>query len=353
MTDASRSDLEFVHNTDLRPGEEYLATMPRLRVVLDHLALLKVFDRYDLIANSKQRVFRLMGIVSLWFASISLIGIAGELLLAALALAAPWYVTMLLELCAAISIVLALAPWLSRTRIQWLTARFMTEQIRQWHFQMLLDGSLVSKAHAGQKDFETERDSRWAHFMARAPNAEGAMNSFVDAENLDLYHPIKPYADSLTAEESVRAYSDLRIQKQLDYFKLKREEYAVRDEWSEAFARWTILSALLLTGVQLILAIVRGLTKTDKLDTASESMFAAAIILVVLSAIVRVYRSAMALSVQRERYETKWVRLVALRTAWDTASTTQRLDFMKDVELVEVEELREFLRQMRRASYLL
>src|SRR5205823_6231972 len=126
------------------------------------------------------------------------------------------------------------------TRTRWLAARFMTEQIRQWHFQMLLDGSLVSKAYPTPEDFEAERASRWSQFMARARNAEGAMNSFVEAESLDLRHSVKPYTDPATAEESIRAYDDLRDQTQLDYFKLKREEFAERDDWSEAFARWSI-----------------------------------------------------------------------------------------------------------------
>jgi hypothetical protein len=354
MTDVTPADTEFVHNTDLSPGERYLATVPRVRAVLHHPALLEAFERYDRIANSKQKVFRSTGVASLWLGTVSLVGIAAELLLAALAFPAPWFVTMLFELCALASIILALGPWLARTRTRWLVARFMTEQIRQWHFQMLLDGSLVSKAYAEPDDFEAERTNRWAQFMARVPSAEGAMNSFVDAESLDLHHPIKPYTDPATAEESIRAYNDLRIQKQLDYFKLKREDFAVRDEWSEAFARWTIFSALLLTAGQFILALIRGLTKTDALDPASESIFAAAMVLVILSAVVRVYRSAVALSAQRERYDTKWVRLVALRTAWHMAGTVpKKLGLIKDVELVEVEELREFLRQMRRASYLL
>jgi len=344
----------FVHNTDLNPGEEYLATVPRVRLVLHHPALLKAFNDYDSIADSKQKVFRWSGTVSLLLAGISLTGIAVELLLGALAVHVDWKVTIVLELCAATSVLFALGPWLSRTRTQWLTARFMTEQIREWHFQLLLDGSLVSKAVAAPKDFEAERDKRWTRFMAIAPSAEGAMNSFVDAENIVLHHPVQPYGDSATAEESLRAYFDLRFQKQLAYFKLMREYFAVRDDWSESIARWMIFFGLLLIAGQLALAIVRRSAETHALHQISETLFATAIVLVILSATVRVYRSAVAMSPQRERYETKWIRLVTLRVAYEKAPTVQKkLEVMKEVESVEVEELREFLRQMRRASYLL
>jgi len=38
-----------LHNTDLNPGEEYVATVPRLRLVLRHPALLNVFDHYGVV----------------------------------------------------------------------------------------------------------------------------------------------------------------------------------------------------------------------------------------------------------------------------------------------------------------
>ena len=73
-----------------------------------------------------------------------------------------------------------------------------------------------------------------------------------------------------------------------------------------------------------------------------------------LSSVIRVYRSALAVPQQGERYETKWVRLVALQLASGTAAFLDRkLEIMKEAELTEMEEMREFLRQMRRASYIL
>jgi hypothetical protein len=93
-----------------------------------------------------------------------------------------------------------------------------------------------------------------------------------------------------------RAYSDLRINEQLSYFTVSKENFAL----------------------------------------------------------IRVSRSALAVPQQRERYETKWVRLVTLQSAFDTAAFLERkLEIMKEVELTEMEEMREFLRQMRRASHIL
>jgi len=352
MKDEARSNMQFIHNTDLDPGEDYLASVPRLQKVLRYPALLETFNRYNHTANRKQRVFRWTGTVSLWLGGASLIGITLELLLAAFGLVVPRHVAVLvvLEFCAASSILFSLGPWLGQTRTQWLAARFMTERIRQWHFQILLDGSLVSSAHKAGSEFESERDKRWAQFMTVAPNLEGAMRSFIDAESIDIHHPVMHFSDRATAEQSFRAYEDLRFQKQLSFFRLKREYFATRDDWSEAIARWLILSSLILVAGQLVVVISRHSADTP----TSYSMFAAAIVLVILSAIIRVYRSALALSSQRDRYDAKWVRLVALRTAYDrTTAVDKKLELMREVEAMEVEELREFLRQLRRASYLL
>lgn len=355
MTVLAKVGTGFVHNTDLNPSEEYLATVPRLRTVLHDSVLLEKFEEYNRIANHAQQTFRRAGMISLCLACAALVGIALELLFSILQFHT-WRLTpIILEFCAAVSIVLTLLPWNRRTRNSWLTARFMAEQIRQWHFQMLLDGNLISKAHVSADEFEAERKKRWTQFMERAPNAEGAMNSFVDSESFSLHHPYTPYPDASTLEESLRAYSDLRFQKQLHYFRLKREEFAERDDWSESVARWTIFSALFFALVHFILAALWWRAKTGESDSTVEGVFlVAAVLLVILSAIVRVHRSALALSPQRERYETKWVRLVAQRSAFETVPMAKdKLEIMKEVERIEIEELMEFIRQMRRATYLL
>jgi hypothetical protein len=355
--DLKAASVDFLHNTDLDPSKNYLETLPLVRAALRHPALLCEFGRYNSLADSKQATVRLLGTVSLFCGGVALVGITIELLLAARTIQPPWYTTVLFEIGAAASIILALR---SKTRTQWLTARFMTERMRQWHFQMLLDGALISKARSAPTVFEAERAKRWEQFMLQAPDAQGGMNSFVDAETHELHHPVEPYSNSATANEAMRAYVDLRFQKQLSYFNLKREEFKSRDEWSEALARWMIFIALLLTAGQFCLTAASywngplDPVPESLLVPVRESLFTAAIVLVVLSAMVRVYRSAIALAPQRERYETKWVRLVGLRAAFDAATTVdKKLEVMREVEIVEIEELREFLRQMRRSSYLL
>lgn len=265
----------------------------------------------------------------------------------------PTGLVLVFELSALFAVALALGPWFARTRDRWLTARFVTEQIRQWHFQMLLDGDLVSAAHALPTKFEAERSKRFAQFTSRFASAEGARISFVAGEGAELCHPTNSYKDSETSNEVFRVYLDLRFQRQLAYFKLSRHRFATRDEWSEAIARWTLFSAVMLAAAQ-VCFIVLSLGGEGTRHNASIWLAASAIWLVVLSATIRVYRDATAVAQHRERYDTAWVQLLRLKASFDSATSVGgRLKIMREAELLEVEECREFLRQMTRASYLL
>lgn len=342
----------YIHNTDLHPPADYLATLPRLRSVLESPPSADIFASYDTLAGSAQaRAFRL-GMASLLLAVIALLGSGAQLLAHALGYEPLHAVGIPLELCGLTAVVMAVGPWFSRARNQWLTARFVTEQIRLRHFQCFLDGALMSQAVTDQTGFEQERERRAARFRAQIPNAEGVLNSFVDSEVSDLHVIPSLPADPIVAEELFQAYLDLRIEKQLAYFKYKKEHFTELDDWSEGLAKYTLFTALILSVSQLGLAAAPA--GTPAWSTAGICLLGSALIIACVSAGVRVYRSALAIPVQREHYESKWVRLFALRARFVAAPDgAARLAAMTEFEHVELEELRYFLRQMRRTSYLL
>ncbi|MEK6372878.1 MAG: hypothetical protein AABO58_09290 [Acidobacteriota bacterium] len=345
--------LEFEHNSDLSPGEPYLAAMPHMRAAFGYEKTSNLFGYYDGVANAEHRVLRRTGMVSLILGGVALSGIVIKLMVGALGHSMPLSLIALFEAAALGSIVLALGPWFSRTRTKWLTARFMTEQIRQWQFQLLLDGRLLSQAMSNRDAFEAERTQRWARFESQAVSAEGTMNSFADGEVLEFYHDISPYGEPEAAEETLRAYMDLRFHKQLAYFNLKRQELMRRDGWVEALSRWSLFMALVLASGQLLIVAWNWISccLPHGLDVL---LGAAALWLVVCSASVRIYQHAMHLAEQIEHYETKWLGLVILKTQFDAAgSVEEKLGVMRQVEVLEIDELREFLRQMRKTSYLL
>jgi len=353
MVASSSRSITFVHNTDLNPPGEYIATLPRIAPALRFDGLLKVFGQYDAIANTAQRRLHATGIASLALGSLALTGITVKLLLLALGAAMPPVLVFAVEISAVVSIALAVGPWVSRSRGRWLTARYVTESIRQWHFQLLLDGGLMTLASAGTGRFEEERTRRWNQFTASIEAAEGRMSSFVEGESTNRSFQSALAADSQIAEETCTAYRDLRFDRQLAYFRVKREHFAEYDEWSEAVAKWTLLTAVLMSAVQAGLALFE-MTGGDVSHGLGAAVAAMAIWLVIVNATVRVYRNAMRLSEQRERYDGRWLQMVMLKNVFDQAlGSEERVRAMRAVEDLSVDELREFLRQMRRASFLL
>jgi hypothetical protein len=229
----------------------------------------------------------------------------------------------------------------------------MTEQIRGWTFQLFLDGELLSLAATDPREFEKRREARWAQFMTQAANAAGLMATFVDGEVSQHHHSATPYADAKVASLGLEAYQILRFSKQISYMKYKRDGFAVQDERTESIAKWSLFTALILAGVQIAFAITAwlGHTHTRFVPTLAATL---AILLVVISAIVRTYRNALGLAEQRVRYEAKWVRLLTLRAAFDEANQIDaRIRIVGEVEMLLQDELRDFLRQTRNASFVL
>jgi len=345
---------EYVHNTDLEPDEPYLATLGAVAHVFTFEPLRVLFREHDVEANRKQKTFTTLGVTSLALALAALAGSAIELLLPSFGYHLLWECVMALELCAIAAIVIALGPVMRRARRHWLIGRYLTERMRQWVFQMLLDGELVSKAESDPAAFDEIRSTRWAQFKAQVPTAEGAIPAFVDGARIASFHERTPYANEELAAKAFQAYVGLRFAKELAYFKLKYEHFAERDDWSETLARSTLFGAVILAAAHMGVALGGSLGMLHDAHQYGVICAALVIILTLMSTATRTYRNAIGVSEQRQRYESKWVRLVALESAF-AAATSQRakLKILNEVEEILAEELREFLRQMRGTSYVL
>lgn len=375
MSTTHTAGVEFAHNTDLYPSDEYVASMPRLDAVLRHPELWEAFQRYDNIANKSRADFRRIGRLSIVLGSIGLFGVLLKLALEAFGVGShsgvagsdgvtipsdmrpiQWLEFLLItaEGAALSSILLAIWPRTRRLRREWFTARFMSERIRQWHFQVLLDGALVRRAKRDPRAFEEERAKRWSRFMSSAPTAEGGANAFLEGQELGLYHAVTEGGDGATDADVCRAYVDLRFDKQQAYFQHKREEYKALENSTEAVATWTLGSALVLSAAQLVLFLVARCDVGELPHVAGTALSTTAGLLIVLSLVVHVYRSAHGIPQHRERYESCFLRLIALRAAFDSAPAMDaRRALVAEVEATLVEEMRGFLRQMRETSFLL
>ncbi|MGE3109098.1 MAG: hypothetical protein AB7G11_09700 [Phycisphaerales bacterium] len=355
MTSPDLPKTEYKHNTDLEPAEEYLDAVPALRGVLRFEPLIAEFRRYDAAALSARDRLRGIGAASIVLAGASLVGMTLEIYLHAL-VECPWRlhagVRVGIELAALAAVVLALGPWFGRARSGWLSARFLAELIRCWHFELLLDGETVSKASTSFAEFDDIRKQRWARLMQKRGAVEGTMSSFADGSEMEGAHPVTPYTDGAIAEAVFRTYADLRLGVQLSYFQFVRARYAARDEWSESVARWTLFSAVLLSAGQLVtMAIEAGGTVIP--EWLEPTLPATALLLVVISALVRVYRQALAIAEHRARYDEHWIRLVGLKSRFEAARrASDKLETMHQVETLLIEELRQVLRVIHKTNYL-
>jgi hypothetical protein len=138
MADVSTAVVEFRHNTDITPGAAYVTSVPRVAPVFLNSAEFSRFAAFDNVANSTQRRSRRIGTISLLLAGFALCGVTAELLASAVGRHVPPAVTVAVEMAALVSIFLAVGPRFTQTRTTWLTARFITEQIRQWTFCLFL-----------------------------------------------------------------------------------------------------------------------------------------------------------------------------------------------------------------------
>ena len=111
---------------------------------------------------------------------------------------------------------------------------------------------------------------------------------------------------------------------------------------------------MLLSGSQIVFLFVAPWPRHEAPPMLGTALATAAATLAVISLLVHVYRNAHGIPEHRERYESCFSRLVALRAAFDSAqSMSAKRALMEEVEVMLVEELRAFMRQMREASFLL
>jgi hypothetical protein len=177
------------------------------------------------------------------------------------------------------------------------------------------------------------------------------MNDFLNADDFELFVQPSVCPDAGLARQILEAYRALRLEFQAGYFSLKRQMLHTIDIWTNSIAKFSLLAAGVLALVEVILLLRHEAGHESKVG-----WFIAALALsaALVSAAVRVVRSAKAISEESERYTSKWVvlKILAERLRRE-ADPQEQLDCMIETERVCVEELREFIRTFNKADYLL
>jgi hypothetical protein len=241
--------------------------------------------------------------------------------------------------------------FLFRFQGRWLHSRFITERLRQWNFHQLLDGSFVALSQTDADKFDKELRGRWAKAKFEVFERAGTVDDFLNSEQFELFVEPSVCPDQHLGAQVLEAYRYLRLDYQVKYFSFKKDLLRTLDIWTNGLAKLALLAAGFLALGEVIILLIQ---RSDDESNLGWILGASALSAALISAAIRVVRSARAISEDTERYTSKWVRLkiLAERFRRETAPNKQ-LECMVETERVCIEELREFMRTFSKSDYLL
>jgi hypothetical protein len=339
------------HNKDINIPASIASQFPRLTRLINNDDINDEFTTSENIAKHSKLTFHTLGLCSLVFIILVLLITTWRFFLSTVDLQTPASVLWTSALFGLLSLTISLSSHFFGFQNKWLNNRFITERLRQWKFQQLLDGAFVALSQTNPMQFEQELKNRWAKARFDVLEEAGTLNDFVKAEDFTLFVQPSVCPNGKLAEDLREAYLILRLNYQAKYFSFKKDKLSTIDIWTNGIAKSSLLLAgCLALGEMLTLLVHDGIQGLS----LSWAMGASALSAALLSAAIRVVRSARAISEESERYASKWVLLKILAERFRREKDpARRLECMVDTERVCIEELREFIRTFSKSDYLL
>jgi len=368
--------LTVEYNHDLDVNADFTRQFQPVGKLLRQPVVLDLFYRYEREAKNYKRRFHLLGMLSLVSGTVALICVALELLVAGLGKHSPGLATVIIELVALASFCLLLIARVRCYRTRWRIACFARERIRQWHFQLFLDGELVeglaktpstviiSGKPGAPNNATDELTRRWREFTENLKSGAGSLDDFLhdSAAPARMFHPVTPYRDPDIEGRVSCALATLRFNHQAQYSRRKiahespTAALSAREHhhWAESVASITLLLAVLAPAAQLVVLLAHSLRLIEDTKTWHTWLFAAALVLAVLSASVRAYRTGLTLPEEIESYEEYVTRVGELRELFLLPGGTMehRSAVLKDLEIEAARELRRFLVLKGKATFI-
>lgn len=341
-----------IHNKDINVPKDMLAQFPQLTRLLHNPDFDKEFKTPDAIAKRSKVMFNALGLSSLIFIILVLLIATWRFFLHRVGVVPPVYLLWISTALGFLSFAMSLSShFIFGFQHKWFHNRFITERFRQWKFQQLLDGEFVALSLTDPAEFERELSARWVTGKFDILAKPGTVNDFLNSEDFELFVKPSVCPDNHVAQQILAAYRDLRLDYQAKFFSLKRETLRSLDVWTNSIAKVSLLIAGSLALGEVILLLLHDVNEESTLGWL---LGASALSAALISAAIRVVRSAKAISEETERYASKWVllKILAERFRRET-DPTKRLECMIETERVCVEELREFIRTFHKSDYLL
>ncbi len=363
-------------NDDLLNNEGDLAyakqQFPRVFPLLDHPELREQFSVFEATANKARGVVRLLGFMAVVCGALALLSTAAEPFLHGIAGKKLWstaFEGLLIAAAVVSGMSLLLGPW----RKRWLEARFMTERLRQWHFQLLVRKGAEIEEAFGQpspyklEEFQARRKLWFSEFLHEHL---GKLDSHVTSLANDpddgfgdwLLNPKTGYADnSQILPDICEAYHRLRIKHQFDYATHKLSEDQDKPHWR--FLSWPVLrqeaairSVVSFCFYAAILCSVAVIVNQwlDFRPRYAPHLGGMALMIAIVGVAFRTVQDGLGISKDIERYRDYRGKTRRIRVAFEAESNLhERLEIMAELELESVNELRGFLRTHREAAFVL
>jgi hypothetical protein len=364
---STQPGLALEYNHDLNVSEEFLASYPLIRDLLKDRRLLEEFHSFDRTAKSSKRAFQTLGFLSLVLGLIPLLISAARMVAGEATFPTIADLSVAADFCGAVAIALVLFIRFRRYRAKWCQSVFCRERLRQWHFQLFLDGQLINLSRSRPAEFGMELDRRWSRLRQNLRDGYGMMTQFVNfaSQGDDFFHQQTEYPDAALAKEAFDALMTLRFDHQLRFSRRKIEPdgqeagltLAERTTLSETVATVTFAGAVLTSAIAFVLTLdqlIPGLRRSPTDLTATGRVLGGvALFLAVLSAASRAYRAGFTLPDESESYDEYCDRVRELKAAFRSVGTDgERLRLLKQLEEESAVELRRFLRMKMRATFL-
>jgi len=364
---------ERVFNDDLliNPGDLRYAQdqFPEIFPVLDHAELRDAFVKYEQIANKAHLWVHWLGLLAVIFATIALLSAATEPLWARTRWADT--ITIAFEFCGLFAAVLTGGSlWVGPWRKRWLESRFMTERLRQWHFQLLvrkgneIEGLLGQPSPAAVDKFKNERKKWFDNFLHEY---EGKLGSRMDSLasdpdfSSDWLHKPTSFTDDGVFNDVVDVYSRLRFNHQYDYSTYKLSASTDRPFW--LFLKWPLLrqesairtavSFCFVTALLCSVAVIMNRYFAFR-PSLNPSLGSATLAIAIIAISLRTIQEGLGITKDIERYRDYRGKVRRLLLCFEEATDQhKKLRLMEEMELAGVDELRGFLRAHGEATFIL
>lgn len=355
------------YNHDIDVAPEYAALYPKIKSLLRDEVLIKEFHAIDAEAQAAKRRFETTGAIGVVLGLLPLL--LSPLLLSMVELPLPLViVSLVIDGGGVVALILVAISRFREYRDKWRRSCFVRERMRQWHFQLFLDGHFVELASSDHAKFTTELQGRWAEFMAKVQATHIHLANFLEVMQSasELYVTPSPYTDAAVAGEVWRSLVHLRFEHQVGFAGIQIDpaggvRIIATSEKGKIIESVGTMSLLIAIGLTVVFFATDVGELAERLahhgiavaGNPSRVLLRIAMFFTALSAGARAFRSGYTIPEETESYNDYRIEILQLQRLFEAALTDdKRLEILTDLEREAARELRRFLKMKARASFL-